>query len=133
MSDVVYSELYALALLEPWRMGQGRVNALDPTWQGWEPLPCKGAIEWEPGTGWWMCQACGHVSCLKAIQHLPIIRPFSFLLNSLWFFFFKRAEQGCTLGTSLNQLMFVAGTASRYAATTHPEHVGQYANALVVK
>ncbi len=133
MCDVVYSELYALALLEPWRAGQGRVNALDPTWQGWEPPPCNGEIEWEIQTGWWICKGCGHVSCLTYQEHLPIIKPFWFLLESLGFFFLKRAEQGCTLSTSLNQLMFVAGTASRYAATTPPELIGQYVNALVVK
>lgn len=133
MSDVVYSELYTLALLEPWRTGQGRPNALDPTWQGYEPPPCKGDIEWEQRTGWWICKKCGHVSCLTAIWHLPIIHTWSFLIESLGFFLIKRAEQGCTLGIALNQLMFIAGTASRYAATTLPEHIGQYAHSLVVK
>jgi hypothetical protein len=133
MRDVVYSELYALALLEPWRTGQGRPNALDPTWQGWEPPPCEGEIDWEPRTGWWICKECGHVSCLTSTFHLPIIRPFWFLLESLGFFFLKRTEQGCTLSTSLSQLMFLAGTTSRYAATTSPEQVGKYANNLVVR
>ena len=133
MSDVVYSQLYTLALLEPWRVGQGRVNALDPTWQGWNPPQCKGDIEWEARTGWWLCRSCGHVSCLTTTWHVPIIRPFWFLLESLGFFFLKRAEQGCPLGITINQLMFVTGTASRYVATTPPEQIGTYAQSLVVQ
>lgn len=133
MSDVVYSDLYALALLEPWRVGQGRPNALDPTWQGYEPPPCNGELYWEQGTGWWMCEECGHVSCLKHTRHLPSICPWMFFFQSVGFFFQKRVEQGCTLSTAFNQLMFISGMASRYAATTQPEQIGAYARNLVIE
>lgn len=133
MSEVVYSALYTLALMEPWRTGQGRVNALDPTWQGLTPPPCDGEIDWEDETGWWICEKCGHVSRLTTTEHTPIIRTWSFLLESLGFFFARRAEQGCSLNTALNQLMFITGSASRYAATTQPEQVGKYVESLVMK
>jgi hypothetical protein len=133
MADVVYSKLYALALLEPWRLGQGRPNALDPTWQGYNPPLCEGNILWEPGTGFWLCEECGYIGRQSHTHHYPAMKPWMLLVEGIGMFITKRVEQGLGLGTMLNQLMFVAGLTARYAATHPPEQLGAYASNLITK
>ena len=127
--------LHELALVEPWRTGQGRPrNALDPTWEGYDPPFCNGELWWEGSTPWWTCTKCGYISCWKQQQHYPIESPLSFFLKGLFSYLKKRREQQLPLTASLNQALFIAGVALRYAAAYNPERIGWYIQEqLVVK
>ena len=99
---------------------------MDPTWKGFNPPVCEGAIEWEPGTGWWICTECGYVGKSQSQIHYPVQPPFYFLLDSIWFYFYKRSEQGMSFWASLKQLMFTTGIAIRYSAVVPPENLDEY-------
>lgn len=127
--------LHGLALLEPWRTGQGRpANALDPTWEGYESTMCNGQIQWEPGTPWWICTSCGHVSHWKHQQHYTVMNPLSFFLQSLRIYFQRRTAHAVPFSLSLNQALFIAGVALRYSTAYNPTQISNYVQEhLIVK
>lgn len=138
MSNLTLREL---ARQEPWRLGKGQPrNALDPTW---EPSvlnnPCDGDIEWEGSTGWWVCTKCGYVGSACYTQHQPIQTPGYYFLHSVLYFINKRADQPIqgdpegALADVVNQMLFVAGVALRYAATQKPEDLSKYIDQLILK
>jgi hypothetical protein len=52
-----------LAQHEPWRWGRVRVERNEDL--------CTGEVDWEPGTGWWLCKECGHVGSAPYFGHYP--------------------------------------------------------------
>ena len=129
MNDVPI--LQRLAEKEPWRQGVGLPrNALDPTWApGPGDLLCKGNVEWESGTKWWVCMGCGRVSSLSMIEHKPIQNPMTLFFEAIDFF--KSKRNGTDPQKVLEQMAFVAGAALRYAAV-QPD-IGNYVADLVTK
>jgi hypothetical protein len=116
-----------LASFEPWRTGQGQPrNALDPTWSGYDPPLCQGAIEWEGVSKWWWCTKCGHCGWFSVTNHYPVQSPVSYLLHSMVFFFRKRRQQRVPTLPTIAQALFTAGAALHYAAVTPPNQLGQY-------
>lgn len=111
---------------EPWRLGQGQpATSLDPAWQGPRKL-CTGEIEWETGTKWWWCKTCGYCGSAHTTAHSCAINPLDDIGASIEQFMVRRIEQGLDADTARYQLLFVAATAIRYAATTVPDRVGDY-------
>lgn len=112
---------------EPWRTGQGQPrNALDPTWPGYTPALCNGAIEWEGISRWWWCTQCGYCGFLTRTEHYPVQTPLAFFLHGVVFFFRRRVTQGMPAPVSAGQALFTAGVALRYAAATPPNQLGRY-------
>jgi len=56
-----------LGRTEPWRWGRLDV--------GREEELCTGEVDWEPGTGWWICPKCGHVGAAPYFGHYPAKLP----------------------------------------------------------
>ena len=127
--------LQHLSHVEPWRLGKGQpLNALDPTWvPSQQPELCRGQVQWEPGTNWWVCQACGYVGSSQTQLHYPAVHPMQFFMQSLGYYMAKRAENPQPLNwrTLLMQALFIAGVALRYSAV-HPS-LGQYADSMVIR
>jgi hypothetical protein len=133
MSDVLCSELHAMKLREPWRNGMGQSPSTDTTWRGHTPELCRGEIEWEDGTGWWTCTGCGFIGSGPTQMHFPVDRPLPLLLDSMVYYFDRRAQQGASFMSSLRQMLFVSAMAIRYSATLPPEELEAYANRLVTR
>lgn len=135
------SLLRTLALLEPWRQGRGMPrNALDPTWTpGPLDVPCDGEIAWEGSSPWWVCTKCGYVGSACYTTHRPIQDPATFFLDSLRFHIRKRKEGPLPAPPQLaaryllQQMLYVAGVALRYAATRPSSALGEYAEQLVIR
>lgn len=123
------SQLQELAAKEPWRRGYGLpVNALDPTWEpGPRDLFCKGEVDWEAGTGWWVCQKCGYIGNATSQLHRPAEAPLALFLDAVKFFLSKKGNSE----QAHHQMAFIAATALRYAAV-HPD-LREYAARLVTK
>lgn len=133
--------LQTLAQLEPWRLGKGQPrNALDPSWT---PSVlnnlCDGEIDWEGGTGWWVCKKCGYVGSAYFNKHRPVESPAFYFLHSVLFYINKRAEEPSpvsperALADVFQQMLFIAGAALRYAATQKTKDLGKYVDKLVVE
>lgn len=117
---------------EPWRTGQGQpATTLDPAWQGARPL-CSGEIEWEGQSKWWWCKTCGHCSSAHFTAHSAAVHPSDDILASIAFFMNKKCEQGIHPELARDQLLFVAATAVRYAATLPPEQLVRYVQEQLV-
>jgi len=61
------SNLRLKAYREPWRRGRRDVDPREEM--------CPGELQWEPGTGWWLCQACGHIGCQPYHGHYQTLYP----------------------------------------------------------
>lgn len=117
---------------EPWRAGQGRPrNILQPGWVK-EPTACTGEIEYEAGTKWWWCKACGHCSCLHMHTHYKPVHPSDYYKDSLNYFYQERERQGVSKALAEQQAQHVMGVALRMAASLHPEELAKYVDEYVL-
>lgn len=126
------TQVQEIAEREPWRTRQGHpATILDPTWQG-EQRQCDGEVDWEGTSRWWFCKKCGYCGTATTTMHIAAIHPRDDVAAAIEFFMSKRAEQGLEHDLAMNQLLFVAASAIRYAASIPADQVGQYVREHIV-
>lgn len=124
-----------LAQTEPWRLGQGApMNCMDPIWAHDTTQKCTGKaydIEWEPGTEWWWCRACGKVSNSHYLEHYVVEEPGRYFDLSLAHFMERRKTQGLPVAEAEDQAHHIMGLALRVAAAHRPEALARLMDSVL--